>query len=68
MNDQIDITPFTAINWPGTLIDVIGRVHTGPTIFIQGPGVPTQWRLNSIFGHATPSTPTIPSEGILWPL
>ena len=69
MNDQIDITPFTALNWPGTMIGTVGQLHTGPTISLQGPGVPTEWGFNGILGESsTPSTPPIPSEGVLWPL
>lgn len=68
MNDQIDITPFTAIDWPSPLIGNLGQLYTGSTIFLQGPGAPTEWRLTSVFGHAAPSTPPIPSEGVLWPL
>ena len=66
---QLDITPFTAVSYQFLQELGLGTPRTGPTIYTSGlNAVPISFPFGTVSGHATPSTPPIPSEGVLWPL
>ena len=68
---EINITPFTPINYPGNYFLGAYERYVGPYIHLEAPKTtPVQWAFNSPYGQTTsaPTPSTIPSEGILWPL
>ena len=63
---QINIDPFVSVGFPAGITPGLQQSGvTAPSLFKQIDAIP--WPI-TIPTASSPSTPPIPSEGILWPL